>query len=327
MAEQMHLGVNAQGGFFTNPRLSMELRHALVPIMKFRQFVDIKEAFGLNAGQTVIFDKISNISTAGGTLIETNVIPSHQYDIARGTITLSEYGNSVPFTGKLEALSEFNVHDPTMRVLRDDMAKVLDKAAGLQFKLTQRKYVCLTTATGTLQSRAAGNTFASDGGGGTNIAKVNPQVFHIEEIVDFMRRSNIPTFEGDDYVGILSVNALRGIMRDGQWIDAVKYGDPERLFAGEVGRIAGCRFIRETNYLVNTLGSSTGTNALGEGIIIGAQNVIEGVAIPEELRQKIPTDFGRSKGLAWYGIMGWAKQYKSTDAGQNDHIVHISSTK
>ena len=37
---------DGQGAFFTNPRLSQELRHALVPLMKFRQFVDIKEGWG-----------------------------------------------------------------------------------------------------------------------------------------------------------------------------------------------------------------------------------------------------------------------------------------
>lgn len=286
------------------------------------QFVDVKEGWGVSKGDTLYFNKITNISTAGGTLVETNTMPEHQYSIGRGTIVLSEWGNSVPFTGKLEALSEFDVTDPTMRVLRDDMAKVLDKACGLEYKKTQRKYVCLTTATGTMESRADGNTFAT-----SNIAKVGPAVYHLEEIVDWLRSNNIPPYDGEDYVGIFSVNALRTIQRDGAWQDAAKYGDPERLFSGEVGRIAGVRCVRETNYLVNTLGSSSGTNNLGEGIIFGAENVIEGISVPEELRQKIPTDYGRSKGLAWYGIMGWEKCYKSTDSGQNDHIVHVTSTK
>jgi len=284
--------------------------------------VDIKEAWGKGVGEQVIFNKASRINTAGGTLIETNVVPSHQFSLARGTITLSEWGNSIPWTGKLEALSQFNVNDPIQHVLRDDMASVLDKACGLQFKLTQRKYVCLTTATGTMESRAAGNTFAT-----SNIAKVGPAVYHLEEIVDWMHRNNVPPYDGEDYVGIFSVNALRTIMRDGAFTEAAKYGDPERLFSGECGRIAGVRCVRETNYLVNTLGSSTGTNALGEGVIFGAQNVIEGIAIPEELRQKVPTDFGRSKGLAWYAILQWAKMWKATDSGQNSHIVHITSTK
>ena len=39
---------------------------------------------------------------------------------------------------------------------------------------------------------------------------------------------------------------------------------------------------------------------LGEGVIFGAENVIEGIAVPEELRQKIPTDYGRSKSETFY---------------------------
>lgn len=322
MGQQQYLIANAQGGFFTNPRLSKELRYALQPIQKFRQFCDVKEAWGKGVGEQVLYDIISTISTIGGTLIETNVMPEHQYAIAQGTIVLSEWGNSIPFTGKLEALSQFNVNNPTQRVLRDDMGRVLDRAAGIEFKKTARKYVCLTTNTGTLESRAANATFAT-----SNIAKVGPSVYHLEACVDWLRQKNIPPYDGDDYVGIFSVNAMRTIMRDADWTDAAKYGDPERLFSGEVGRIAGVRCVRETNYLVNTLGSSSGTNTLGEGVIFGADNVIEGIAVPEELRQKIPTDYGRSKGLAWYGILGFKKMYQSTHAGQNDHIIHITSTK
>ena len=128
--------------------------------------------------------------------------------------------NSIPWTGKLEALSEFDINDPTMRVLRDDMASTLDKAAGLRFKLSQRKYVCLTTASGTLESRAAGNTMAS-----ANIAKVNPTVYHIKEVVDYLRRKNIPPYDGEDYVGIFSVNALRGVYDSDEFQEAAKYGE------------------------------------------------------------------------------------------------------
>ena len=33
--------------------------------------------------------------------------------------------------------------------------------------------------------------------------------------------------------------------------------------------------------------------------------VAEGIAIPEEIRGKIPTDYGRSKGVAWYYLGGF----------------------
>lgn len=316
MADQQYAGDDGSGGYLYNTRLSMQLRHALVPMCKFRQFVDVKEAWGVQKGKTVEFDKVSAISTAGGTLVETDVMPAHKFTIARGTISLSEWGNSIPWTGKLEALSFFDVNDPVQRVLRDDMASVLDKACGLEFKKTGRKYTATSTVAGTLESIADGDTLGS-----AKNVKGGWRLYHIEEVVAELKRRKIPKYDGENYICIASVNFLRNLMKDADWKNDVRYGDPERLFSGEIGRCRGVRFIEETNYLINTIGS--GGN-YGEAVIFGAENVIEGVAVPEELRQKIPTDYGRSKGLAWYGIMGWEKMWKHTDTNQDVHIIHMT---
>ena len=280
------------------------------------QFVDIKEGYGKGVGDTVYFDKISKISTAGGTLVETDEMPEHKFTIGRGTIVLSEWGNSIPYTGKLEALSEFDVQNPITRVLRDDMASVLDKACGLEFKKTGRKYTATSTVAGALESVADGDTLGS-----AKNVKGGWRLFHVKEVVKELKNRNIPKYDGENYICIASVNFLHEIMKDSEWRDNVRYGDPQRLFAGEVGSCHGVRFIEETNYLINTIGS--GGN-YGEAVIFGAEAVIEGIAIPEEVRAKVPTDFGRSKGLAWYGIMGWEKMWKHTDSGQDVHIIHLT---
>jgi len=57
--------------------------------------VDIREGWGAKKGDTLLFNKISRINTAGGTLIETNVMPENKFSIARGTITLSEWGETI----------------------------------------------------------------------------------------------------------------------------------------------------------------------------------------------------------------------------------------
>lgn len=312
---------SGQGGWFSNPRLSQQLRHALVPLMKFRQFVDIKEGFGKGVGDTVYFDKISKISTAGGTLIETNAMPEHQFTIARGTISVSEWGNSIPYTGKLEALSNFDVQNPVIRVLRDDMASILDKACGLEFKKADRKYTCTSTIAGTLESLAPGGnkTLAS----GKSV-KGGWRLFHIREVVKELKSRDVPKYDGENYICIASVYFLNEIMKDAEWRDNVRYGDPARLFSGEVGRVYGVRFIEETNYLLDNIGSGT---SFGEAIMFGKEAVIEGVVIPEEVRAKVPTDFGRSKGIAWYGIMGWERMWKNSDSGQDTHIIHLTGTE
>ena len=308
-----------QGGWFHNPRLSQELRHALVPLMKFRQFVDIKEGFGKGVGDTLYFDKMSRISTAGGTLVETNAMPEHQFTITRGTIAISEWGNSIPYTGKLEALSNFDVSNPIIRVLRDDMASVLDKACGLEFKKTGRKYIATSTVAGTLESVADGATLAV-----AKSVKGGWRLFHIREVVKELKARDIPRYDGENYICIGSVYFLNELMKDSEWRDNVRYGDPARLFSGEIGRCYGVRFVEESNYLADTIGSASD---FGEAVIFGAEAVMEGIVIPEEVRAKVPTDFGRSKGIAWYGIMGWEKMWKHTDSGQDAHIIHLTGSE
>ena len=39
-------------------------------------------------------------------------------------------------------------------------------------------------------------------------------------------------------------------------------------------------------------------------IFFGSDTVAEAIAIPEEIRGKIPTDYGRSRGIAWYYLGG-----------------------
>jgi len=87
--------VSSLGGYFTNNQLSAKIRHAAQPLQKFRQFVDPEPAIGKNRGDKLIFDKISNISTAGGTLTETDTIPKRNFVIRQGTLAITEYGKEV----------------------------------------------------------------------------------------------------------------------------------------------------------------------------------------------------------------------------------------
>jgi len=317
MADQQLWAVAADGGYLNNPRLDEQLRHALEPLMRFRQFVDYKPAWGLHKGDTLVFDLISEISTAGGTLIETDTIPEHKFQVARGTITLHEYGNAIPWSEKLATFSKWDITDPVTQVLRRDANKVLDRAAALPFRTTVRKYVPLTTATYTLES--------STGTRAANAAGAVLNDYHIKNIIDQLRKWNVPPADSNgNYICIASVDALRAIKDDSNWTDAAKYGDPERLFSGEVGRYYGCRFIEETNVLVNTLGSGV---TMGEAVFFGANAVAEGVAVPLQLRKKVPDDYGRSRGMAWYTIAGWAQNWKTGLSGHADPVIHVTSSK
>jgi len=315
MASQ-YLVTNTLGGYLTAPKLSKQLYAATVPLMRFRQFVSFKEAWGKGKGETVLFDRYTNIDTAGTTVDETATIPRNKIIFSQGTLTLTEYGNAVGKTLKLETLAEFNVDDPLHRALRNDMAATLDSAIATQFKATLARYVCLTSTSGTLTTNG---TF-----GGTATSALN--LYHIKQLRDQLRKWNVEPFPDGNYVCIASVTALRGIRDDtstGAWIDANRYAGSKRLFSGEVGELMGVRFIEVTNGL-----SSSG---YGEAVIFGQDTVMEAVALPEEIRVDTPSDFGRFMAVAWYTIAGWKIIWCGTGESVNSslgvvpHIIYVGS--
>lgn len=281
---------NSLGGFLSNDELSRQIRHVSQTLQRFRQFVDPEPASGAGRGDSVFFNKISNISTAGGTLIETDTIPKRNFSILQGTLAITEYGNSIPYTLKARTLSEVDLPEIVKTVLRNDMAKVLDSAAATQFIATD--YVATVTNTATTTFGTAGTALAT---AGANLSDKNHR-----DIVDQMKKLNIPTFDGESYINISSTNNIRGVY---DFFEAKAQNTTmQPLFRGEIGNYYKTRFVEETNFLSNTKGSN---GLYGASVYFGADAVREGIAVPEELRIDIPKDFGRDQGVAWYALLGF----------------------
>jgi len=315
MAGQL-FGTNSLGGFYTNNELSRQMRTVSQSMKRFRAAVKVKGAKGARTGNLLYFDKNRNVATSGGQLTETNTIPETNYPIAQGTLTLNEFGLAIPWTGRLETLSEFDIEDAVQVALKNDAAKVLDSQAGAQFTSADFKAVFASTASVNFQR--AGTASATSN---SNLTAANWRTLSNQ-----MRKDNIPFYDGSSYMVIGSVELISGMHADAAtagFVDSAKYTGEyaSRLFSGEVGRFYMGRFVEETNYLPNTLGTGS---AFGAGVAFGDDAVMEGVAQPEELRQKVPTDYGRSQGLAWYALMGWQKVWnETTDA--DERCVHITS--
>ena len=93
------------------------------------------------------------------------------------------------------------------------------------------------------------------------------------------------------------------------------------LYRGEVGSYYKSRFIEETNFLSNADGSN---GIYGEAAFFGADAVREGVALPEEIRVALPTDYGRDKGIAWYGLLGFQQVWEFSSDGKT-RIITVNS--
>src|ERR1700722_18671958 len=104
-------GVNSLGGYMYSLELSDILRTAVQPLCKFRQFCDAKDFTdkGLHKGQIFTWDVYNDVAQQGTTLTETSTINETNFTIAQGTGTVTELGNSVPYTGFLDNLSKHPV--------------------------------------------------------------------------------------------------------------------------------------------------------------------------------------------------------------------------
>ena len=135
--------VNTSGGYMYALNLSRELRMSVQPVVKFRQFCDIKDAAhqGLHRGDTFHWNVFSDVSTQGTTLTETSTIPETSFTISQGTMTITEAGNSVPWTGKLDDLSEQPIREIIRKVLKNDAKKAFDTLAAAQFNAAALRVV------------------------------------------------------------------------------------------------------------------------------------------------------------------------------------------
>jgi N4-gp56 family major capsid protein len=307
--------VNTLGGYFYSLNLSDELRQALQPAVKFRQFCDVKDASqqGKKKGDTFTWDIVSNVAVQGNTLTETNTMPETQFTIAQGTLTLSEYGNSVPYSGKMEDLGKFNAKDVVMKALKNDATKVMDCAAHAQFNNTLLRVAGTSSTTITLST------------GGTCTA-TNSQAFntnHAKLIVDLMKERNIPAYTADDYYAIAWPSTYRTLKNSLETLHQYTDKGLTMIMNGEIGRYEGVRYVEQTNIPKGGAADSTTYNTFTNTadawnggysdwiFFFGEDTVAEGIAVPEEIRAKIPTDYGRSKGVAWYSLNGFGKVHQS----------------
>jgi len=265
---------------------------------------------GVNRGSKVFFDKISNISTGGGTLVETDTIPKRNYTILQGTLTMTEYGNSIPYTQKLKTLADIQVPDTIRTVLTNDMRVVLDSAVATQFMTND--YIATITNTATTTFGSSGTKVAT---AGANMSDKN-----VRDIIDQMKKLLIPKRSDGLYACVASTNSVRGLYDFFEAKAQLTTMDP--LYSGEVGRYYGCRFVEETNFLSNVRGSN---GLYGEACFFGADAVREGIAIPEEIRVGIPSDFGRDNGIAWYALLGFQAPWSFSGVlnGQADGQTRI----
>lgn len=306
---------DAPTGTYKSHAMSRRLFEAALEKAVFMDFVRPIDSFGRKRGETITLTRVAELAEpTTPDLTEGVRIPEDAISLSTTAITVTEIGRAVPFTSLSDDLSRFDMTNIVQRRLRGQMRLSLDTKLATAFKTAQVKYV---------PTGLTSNNITTNGTPGA-AASANLNVFHLEEIRDFMFDTlRVPPLEGEDYVGIFRTLGIRGVKRDPDWEEWHKYTDPRAKFNGEVGRIESIRLL-ETNH-AEALGKIGTSSVLGEGVVFGEDSVVMAEAMTPELRAAIPKDFGREKAVAWYGILEFGVVWDTGNAGEAK-IVHVSST-
>lgn len=319
--------VDALGGYMYSDELSDLLRVDLQPIVKFRQLCDAKDATnkGLNRGSNFNWNVYNDVVDAGDDLDEHVAMPETNFTVETASLTIGELGNSVPYSGLLNNFSKQPVEEIVKYALKNDARKVLDSKAHAQFNLTDLTVASASSTTAVTVEEGA-CTVTNNVAFGKNLVKA---------IVDVMKERNIPPFVGDDYYAIAWTTTYRTMKND---LEAIKFYVETGfgyIMNGEIGRYEGVRFIEQSNIAKggavdsttwNYLTADAWNNAKSDWIFfLGEDTVAEAIALPEEMRGKIPTDFGRSRGVAWYYLGGFGIVHSAAMATANARIVKWES--
>lgn len=290
-----YYGTATLGGNLSPVTLSKMLRVVAQPMLRMRQLCDVKEAFGTRKGGTFNWDIISNVATQGTTLTETSTMPASNFTVTLGTLTVEEFGNSIPLSRKLRELSQHDVEAIIRGALANDMAVTIDQYIYNRVKATP---LVFQPAGGTSTSSVVLYT----NGTGLQTASVPLYPGHVAAIVDTMKERNIPPFDGEDYVAIGHPTAFTALRSALQSVNQYTETGYKKVLSGEIGRFGGVRFVEQTNWAKV---SPTIAAAMSQIVFVGGEAVVEAIVVPEEIREKEVTDYGRSLGLAWYMIAGY----------------------
>ena len=189
-----------------------------------------------NGGKTIEFRKFTALDKAVAPLTE-GVTPSGKsLNVTKVDATLKQYGDYITQTDMLELTAVDNTILEATKLLGRQAGATLDTVVRDVLQAGTNVTYCPKVVDG-VETEITSREDLTEG------CQLTVDV--VMQVVAKLRAQNAPTINGK-YVAIIHPYAAYDLMRDPEWVSAHKYADPETLFAGEIGEIAGVRFVQTT---------------------------------------------------------------------------------
>lgn len=264
-------------------------------------------------GKTINFRKFEALEKATTPITEGVTPNGKKLEATDLEATVDQYGDYVTLSDMLEMTAIDNV------IL--EATKVIGRQAGLTLDtITRNKINAGTNVSYCPKLGADGAETAVTTRAGLD-SSCALTVKAIQKAVAKLRAQNAPTINGK-YAGIIHPYAAYALMRDPEWVDAHKYANPTNLYVGEIGEIAGVRFVQSSEAKIWTEGS----NAVFSTLVLGADaygtTEITGGGLQTVIKQK--GSAGTADPLDQRSSVGW-KATKTAEILMDNYMVRIES--
>ena len=263
-----------------------------------------------NGGKTIEFRKFAALAKATTPLTEGVTPDGKALTVSTITATVNQYGDYITMSDVLELTALDNV------VL--EATKLLGRQAGLTLDTIVRNV--LQSGTNVTYCPKIGTngaeTAVTSRDGLDNTCQLTVKV--VQQVVAKLRAQNTPTI-GGKYVAIIHPYVAYDLMRDPEWIDAHKYAKPDNLYEGEIGEVAGVRFVQTSEAKIYE-GGVFGSLFFGEGAY--GVTEISGGGLQTIVKQK--GSAGTADPLDQRSSVGW-KAIKTAELLIENYLVRVES--
>lgn len=260
-----------------------------------------------NGGKNIEFRKFLPFDKATQALTEGVTPDGGTLTVTKLEATVAQYGFYVTLSDVLQLTSIDNTLLET--------TKLLGSQAGMTLDTITREVL-------------AGGTNVIYAGGKEARAALDENckltVDDIYKAARFLKAQNAPKIDGS-YVAIIHPDVAYDLMRNEEWIESHKYAATTELFEGEIGKIAGVRFVESTEAKIFADGGANSRDVYAT-LVLGANaygvTEIEGGGLRHIVKQL--GSGGTSDPLDQRATAGW-KAIKTAERLVENYMTRIES--
>lgn len=277
------------------------------PLLVHDQFGQ-KHPIPKNGGKTIEFRKYSPFPKALTPITEGVTPDGRKLNVTTLTATVAQYGDYVELSDVLLLTAIDNNLVEATALLGDQAGETLD--------------------TITREVLVGGTNVQYSGGKSARSALTATDKLTVDDCFKaarFLKTQKAKKIDGY-YVAIIHPDVAYDLMRSEDWVNAVQYAGSTQLFEGEIGRVAGIRFVETTEAKIFEKAAVSGTKDVYATLVLGSNaygvTEVEGGGLQHIVKQL--GSAGTADPLNQRATVGW-KAIKTAERLVEGYMVRIES--